>query len=68
MTEDKHYSVAPIGRLLIVKIYHEKVSNDIAEKESKMYEDLRDDLQDYYKGNPYVKKVYINQELIVDKT
>ena len=59
-TSDGVYSVMPFYRLIIVKI----------EKEStySKYEDLKNDLSQYYKGNWKVNDVYINQAgtLVID--
>lgn len=50
-TSDGLYKITPIGRLINVKI--EKVVED------KQYEDLRKDLEDHYKKDYRVNKVYI---------
>jgi hypothetical protein len=50
-TKDKLYKVAPVGRLINVRI--EKYAT------SKEYEDLKNDLKEYYKNNPHVNDVYI---------
>jgi hypothetical protein len=50
-TEGGTYRVAPIGRLINVKILH------VAEEGE--YEDLREDLEDHYDGDPRVNQVYI---------
>lgn len=50
-TTDGLYSITPMGRLINVKI--QKVV------ESEEYEELKQDLKDYYKDNTKVKDVYI---------
>lgn len=52
-TSDGLYTITPIGRLINVKI--EKVVDD------KEYEELREDLEEHYKSDSRVNKVYINK-------
>lgn len=52
-TNDSLYTITPIGRLINVKI--QKAVGD------KDYEELRQDLEDHYKGDLRVKSVYICQ-------
>jgi hypothetical protein len=52
-TSDGLYTITPIGRLINVKI--QKVVNEDE------YEELREDLEDHYKNNVGVNKVYICQ-------
>lgn len=51
-TDDGLYNIAPIGRLIIVRI-NKSVSTD-------KYEDLKNALKDHYEDNIYVNKVYLN--------
>lgn len=53
ITDDRKYSVTPIGRLIIVK-FEDYASSD-------EYEKLRKDLENHYKKDYRVNKVYINQ-------
>ena len=50
-TSDGLYSITPVGRLINVKI--EKVAT------SEEYEELRKDLEEHYKDNSHINKVYI---------
>ncbi len=50
-TSDGLYSIHPVGRLINVKI--QKVAS------SEEYEELRKDLEEHYKDNSKVNKVYI---------
>lgn len=52
-TSDGLYTITPIGRLINVKI--QKVA------ETGEYEELKQDIKDYYEGNPKVNDVYICQ-------
>jgi hypothetical protein len=52
-TSDSSYLIAPVGRLIIVKI------NNAVDSEE--YVELEKDLKDHYEGNSRVKDVYINQ-------
>lgn len=51
-TSDGLYQISPIGRLINVKIL-KAVGKD-------EYEDLREDLEDHYKGDSRVNDVYIS--------
>jgi hypothetical protein len=50
-TEDGHYQIFPIGRLINVKILKEAPLSE--------YEELREDLENHYKGDSRVNQVYI---------
>jgi hypothetical protein len=50
-TEDGKYQIFPMGRLINVKILE-----DVPQSE---YEDLREDLENYYEGDERVNQVYI---------
>ncbi|WP_125719974.1 ABC transporter [Flavobacterium ustbae] len=52
-TSDGLYTISPIGRLINVKI--QKIVN------TEEYEDLKNDLEDHYKGDTRVNSVYICQ-------
>lgn len=52
-TSDGLYTISPIGRLINVKI--QKIVS------SEEYEDLKEDLEDYYKDDIRVNSVYICQ-------
>jgi len=51
-TSDGLYTITPVGRLINVKI--KKVVSD------EEYEELRQDLENHYKGDTRVNKVYIS--------
>lgn len=53
VSPDGYYQVSPVGRLINVKIL------EVVPDET--YEDLREDLENHYKGNKAVNKVYLNQ-------
>ncbi len=55
ITSDELYRIAPLGRLINVKILKK-----VADREN-AYEDLKNDLADYYKNDDRVNKVYINK-------
>lgn len=52
ITSDSLYQVTPIGRLINVKI--------LKVVEKKVYDNLKDDLQEHYKDDNRVNDVYIN--------
>jgi hypothetical protein len=53
-TDDGKYGIFPTGRLINVRIESPYAT-------TKDYENLRKDLERYYRGNPNVNKVYICQ-------
>ncbi|WP_431242561.1 hypothetical protein ACQ9BO_22480 [Flavobacterium sp. P21] len=52
-TSDGLYSITPFGRLINVKIQQIVSSEE--------YEDLKEDLENHYQGDPRVNRVYICQ-------
>jgi uncharacterized protein YxeA len=51
-TKDGHYTITPLGKLIIVKI------NKLVSSEE--YENLKESLLSHYKGNKKVKNVFIS--------